>query len=94
MSDWRACRVGGRAWSPCPHAWGTLLVVALVCCHDCRQHGACAAHVNHDDDDDSRRCVKHTTLCSCAGWQNVTVCVKCACIVAIDVPMEIVIVAI
>ncbi len=63
-----------------------LLVVALVrrdCCH-C---GACAARVGHADGDDScGLCVERTTLGSCVGWQNVTVCIRCACVAVIDVP--------
>ncbi len=93
-SGWCACSVGGRAWSLCPHAWGTLLVVVLVCCRDCCHCGACAAHVNHDDDNDSRHRVKRTTRGSCTGWQNIAVCIHPARIAVIEVPAAIVIVTV
>ncbi len=42
-------------------------------------------HVGHADGDNSCRCcIECTTLDSCAGRQNVAVCVHCACFVAID----------
>jgi hypothetical protein len=66
-SDWHAHRVGGRACRPCPHAQGTLLVVALVCHPNCHCCGACAACVDHDDNNGSHHRGKRTVSGSCAG---------------------------
>jgi hypothetical protein len=57
--------------------------------------GACAACVGHVEGDDScRRCVEHTALDSCAGWQNVAVCICCASFATIDVLVAIFVIAV
>jgi hypothetical protein len=63
-----------------------LLLLALV---------VVVVHIGHADGDNSCcPCVEHMTLDSCAGQQNVAVCVHCARDAAIDILAAIFVVAV
>ncbi len=92
-SDWCACHVGIRAWSPCLCAWENSSCCCTCHCCNCYCHGACAACIGHAEGDDSCHChVKRMTFDSCAGWQNVAVCIRHACVAAIDALAAIIII--
>ncbi len=87
------CRVGGRAGSPRSCTWGDSSYCCACHCRDCHCCGASAPCIDHAVNDDSLCRVKRMTGGSCSGWQNVTVCVRCARLVTIDAPAGIVVIA-
>ncbi len=92
MSDWGA-RLG-QGLKPLSSCLGD-----SSCCCGCLLLGLpllqiCAACVDHDDDNNSGLRVKHMTRGSCADWQNIAVCVRCARVAATDVPAALVVITI
>ncbi len=94
--EWLVCSsCRHRAWRPCPHAWGDSSCCCSCHCCDRRCSGACAACIGHADGDNSCCCcIERTTLDSCAGRQNVAVCVCRARFATIDALAAIILVVV